>query len=129
MLGAIRRWFREESLGITIPVGVVLGFILEQLIAQVVYGFELEHLSNSQGRGFEISPLGISFYYPTVLMYAIAFAVVAAVAYLLFLLPLASDDEDEPETRECPECKSDIFADATRCAICTSVVTPLETSA
>ena len=122
MLRAIRRWFREESLGITIPVGVVLGLTSETFIAQIVQGFEFGHDP-------EISPLEISLYYPGVLAYAIALLVLLSVAYVVFVMPIPSDDEPEPDTRECPECKSDIAADARRCAFCTSMVVPLETSA
>jgi len=122
MLRRIRQYVRNESLGITIPVGVVLGLTLQALIAFTVEGFEFGHDS-------EIKPLGISFYYTYALPYAIAFLVLAALTYVLFIMPIASDTEPELDIRECPECKSDIFAEATRCAFCTSPVTPLDATA
>ncbi len=47
------------------------------------------------------------------------------IAYVLFVMPLASDNTPDPDTRECPECRSEIWADARRCAFCTSVLPPV----
>ena len=122
MLRRIRQYIRNESLGITIPVGVVLGLTAETLIAGVVQGLQAGHVRS-------IKPLGISFYYQFALPYLIALLVLGGIAYVLFLMPIASDNEPEPDIRECPECKSDIVAEATRCAFCTSPVTPLDATA
>ena len=130
MLRAIRRWFEEESLGITIPAGVVLGLTTEMLIAEFVLGLEIAHVQNRPIiRPLQISPLGIDFNYQNFLPHAVSLIVLGIVAYVLFLMPIASDNEPEPDIRECRECKSDIFAEATRCAFCTSPVTPLDATA
>jgi large conductance mechanosensitive channel len=52
------------------------------------------------------------------------FAVVLPLNALLKRLNLQPKDEPEPETRECPECLSDIPVAARRCAFCTSEVAP-----
>jgi large conductance mechanosensitive channel len=39
-------------------------------------------------------------------------------------LNILPNEEPEPETRECPECLSEIPVAAHKCAYCTSVVTP-----
>ena len=54
MLPAIRRWFRDESLGITIPVGVVLGLTLEMVLAQLKSALVSHGLK-------EINPVGMPF--------------------------------------------------------------------
>jgi large conductance mechanosensitive channel len=43
---------------------------------------------------------------------------------LMKRMNLLPKEEPEPETRECPQCLSDIPVAAHRCAFCTSEVTP-----
>ena len=123
MLGRVRQFFREESLGITIPVGVVLGWGLYLALTQLVYGLISPHLRNVNDQTITI--LGIDFYFPNFLGYAVAFVVMAALAFVLFFLPLASDETTDTGMREGPECRSDIVAEATRCAFCTALVPPV----
>lgn len=63
----------------------------------------------------------------------IAFLIVAAVVFFAVVLPLNAlmkrlnmlpKEEPEPETRDCPECLSEIPLAAHRCAFCTSEVAP-----
>jgi len=50
------------------------------------------------------------------------FAVVVPLTALMRRLNLLPTEEPKPETRECPECLSDIPVAARRCAFCTSEV-------
>ena len=50
------------------------------------------------------------------------FAVVVPLTALMRRMNLLPKEEPEPETRECPECLSDIPVGARRCAFCTSEV-------
>ncbi len=50
------------------------------------------------------------------------FAVVVPLTALMRRLNLLPKEEPEPETRECPECLSDIPVAARRCAFCTTEV-------
>jgi large conductance mechanosensitive channel len=50
------------------------------------------------------------------------FAVVVPLTALMRRLNLLPKEEPEPETRECPECLSDIPVGARRCAYCTSEI-------
>lgn len=124
MLVRLRQFFREQSLGITVPVGVVVGLTFQQVLVGLVVGFEAA--ASRHGNDLTITILGVDFYYQSFLAYAVAWLVLAAIGYVLFLMPIESDEEAEPGTRECPECKSEIASDATRCAFCTAEVTPLE---
>ena len=63
----------------------------------------------------------------------LSFLIVATVVFFAVVLPLNTlmkrlnlqpKEEPEPETRECPECLSDIPVAARRCAFCTSEVVP-----
>ncbi len=51
------------------------------------------------------------------------FAVVVPLTALMRRLNLLPTDEPKPETRDCPECLSEIPVAARRCAFCTSEVT------
>lgn len=65
----------------------------------------------------------------------IAFLMVALVVYFVVVLPMNRLNEAfkpaqppaTPETRQCPECLSDIPTAARRCAFCTAVVGPVGT--
>ena len=50
------------------------------------------------------------------------FAVVVPLTALMRRLNVLPTEEPKPETRECPECLSDIPVAARRCAFCTSEV-------
>jgi large conductance mechanosensitive channel len=50
------------------------------------------------------------------------FAVVVPLTALMRRMNLLPKEEPEPETRECPECLSDIPVAARRCAFCTTEV-------
>jgi large conductance mechanosensitive channel len=66
----------------------------------------------------------------------IAFIIVAAVVYYLVVVPMnrlaglnrKPTVPPAPTTRKCPECLSEIPLAATRCAYCTSQVTPVATA-
>ena len=63
----------------------------------------------------------------------LSFLIVATVVFFAVVLPLNAlmkrmnllpKEEPEPETRDCPQCLSEIPVAAHRCAFCTSEVTP-----
>ena len=59
---------------------------------------------------------------------AVTFLIEAAVVFFLVVQPInrlttlakAKDDTEEPTTKKCPECYSEINIKATRCAFCTA---------
>jgi large conductance mechanosensitive channel len=69
------------------------------------------------------------FTYGLFLNAVIAFLIVAAVVFFLVVKPFNAlmarvTPEKEKDTRDCPECLSSVPVAATRCAHCTSVLTP-----
>jgi large conductance mechanosensitive channel len=72
------------------------------------------------------------FFYGSFINALIAFLSIAAVVFFLVVKPLNYMTErrrkglvdDETDERPCPECKSSIPKEATRCAYCTTVVAP-----
>jgi large conductance mechanosensitive channel len=134
----LRAFLSDGPLGITIPVGVVGLWATWSFILALVGSFIYPVLAKFPGReatftsdnrsplGFDF--LGIDFRPDTVITDAISIAILIAVLYWLFMRPLPWEDAQEDEMRDCPECKSAIFVDATRCAFCTAAVTPLESA-
>ena len=127
----LRDWFRSESLAITIPVGVVILLAVRGVLASLVGAFIWPIVA----KPFEDDPFdpfsdvtifGVKFLWNAPLIELLSFALLAGLVYWVFVREI---EEDEPgaATRPCPECKSDIVAEATRCAFCTAVVTPVVT--
>jgi large conductance mechanosensitive channel len=74
---------------------------------------------------------GSTFRYGSFINALLSFVIIATVVFFAVVVPLTAlmrrmnvlpKDEPEPETRECPECLSDIPVAARRCAFCTSEV-------
>jgi large conductance mechanosensitive channel len=74
------------------------------------------------------------FFYGNFINAVIAFVLIALVIFLLVVKPLNAlekrrrqGEDDETDERPCPECRSSIPKEATRCAFCTSQVPPVTT--
>ena len=68
---------------------------------------------------------GVRFDYEPFVGPALAIVVIALLCYVLFLWPGGEPAGDDSGTRDCPECRSEIWADVRRCPYCTSAVMPL----
>lgn len=85
---------------------------------------------NTQFNNMQWTVNGSKIYYGRVLTALLNFVIVAAVIFFLVIKPvnalmarLGRTPTEEP-VRECPECLSKVPDAATRCAYCTSVLTP-----
>ncbi|GAA2288789.1 large conductance mechanosensitive channel protein MscL [Nonomuraea roseoviolacea subsp. roseoviolacea] len=72
---------------------------------------------------------GSQFKYGDFLNHLISFLIIAAVVYWLVVLPMTRlvtllEGHKEATTKQCPECLSDIPAEARRCAHCTVTLVP-----
>lgn len=131
MTNRLREWFSETPVGITVPVGVTMGYAIFQLLLQTANSFILPFLL--RWRSADEAPLGrLSFHlgnykfdYTTFTVYGLSVLVLGVLAYLLFCWRTGDAAADASATRECPECKSEISSEASRCAFCTSAVSPL----
>lgn len=129
MIQRIRAFFRTSETGVAVTVGVVGGLALyyafTSLVDAFVLGYLERHPFNEGGRPLEGTILGLHFNYQLFLVNGIALLLLCAVGYVLFVWPGGEPAGAALKTRECPECKSDIWADARRCPHCTSAVTPV----
>ena len=118
----VRAWFRAEPPGIVITVGVVLGYAAFNVLADAMQSFVVPLLI--AWRYPELHLGDVTFNYSFFVGGGLALLVLAAIVFYIFI----ADDltpEELTETRDCPECKNEIWADATRCGFCTAVVEPV----
>ncbi|MFG3436236.1 large conductance mechanosensitive channel protein MscL [Nonomuraea sp. NPDC047897] len=72
---------------------------------------------------------GSEFRYGDFLNHLLSFLIIAAVVYWFVVMPMTRlvtlfDRDKEATTRQCPECLSDVPAEARRCAHCTVELVP-----
>jgi large conductance mechanosensitive channel len=102
--------------------GVVTAFVkdlLTPVIAAIVQKPDFSNLSFSLN--------GSKFLYGDFINALISFLLIAAAVYYLVVLPVNSlmkrfEKAALPDKKKCPQCKSDIALDATRCAFCAEPV-------
>lgn len=119
---------------VQLAVAVVIGAAFSSLVEAFTAGFITPLLGifggipEFSGLYFDIN--GSRFAYGQFVDALISFLLTAAVLYFFVVTPIAKlfermSREAEAATRQCPDCRSDIPKAATRCAHCTSQVTPL----
>jgi large conductance mechanosensitive channel len=131
MLQRVRAWSAETPTGITVTVGVTMGYAIFQFLLQSTNAFVLPFLL--RWRSADEAPLGrltfhlgsYKFDYTTFTVYGFSVLVLGMLGYFLFCWQARADVAGSSAMRECPECKSEISVEATRCAFCTSAVSPV----
>lgn len=121
------------DLAVGVVIGAAFGTIVTALVENVITPIitlpgsapDLASLAWHIGEGADQTVIG----YGTVLSALLSFLLIAAAIFFLVVKPvnaLMARYKTEPEptkpTKSCPECKSNIPADASRCAFCTSPV-------
>ncbi len=117
---------------VDLAVGVVIGAAFTSVVNSVVSNIITPLIAVIYG-GHKFSSAsfairGNEFGYGAVLNSVITFIIVAAVVFFLVVKPInglserfiRSKSTDEPSTRKCPECLSEIPKEARRCKFCTA---------
>lgn len=119
------------DLAVAVVIGVAFGNIVTAFVADMV-----TPLIAALGGQPDFSALNFTinkstFMYGHFLNQVITFIIIAAVIFFLVVVPInaliARSRKEEPldlTMRKCPECLSEIPAEATRCACCTVVLKP-----
>jgi large conductance mechanosensitive channel len=123
----------DLAVGVTIGgafTAIVTAFVKDIITPLIAIPFgDPKHPFNFNGLNFHIraSKFDIGDFVNTV----IAFLIIAVVIFFLVVQPVnylmsrrKTETPVDPTTRECPRCLSSIPVAATRCAFCTSDVTP-----
>jgi len=122
---------------VDLAVGVVIGGAFGAVVTAVVKDL-FTPLIAALGGQHDFSRLhftvnGSTFLYGDLINVLISFLSIAVVIFFFVVKPLnklqslsiGRKTPDEPKERKCPECLSDIPKAASRCAFCTSKVTPV----
>lgn len=117
---------------VDLAVGVVIGAAFQSVITAFVSDM-LTPLIGAIVRAPDFSRLaftinGSQFMYGNFINAILSFVIVAAAVYFFVVLPLNTlvaktrrGESEDPTTKKCTECRSEIPLDAKRCAFCTQV--------
>jgi large conductance mechanosensitive channel len=122
---------------VDLAVAIVVGTAFTAMVAAFVKDFITPLIAAIFGKS-DFSSLYFTvhnsrFNYGSFINTVVSFLIIATVVFFAVVLPINAlmkrlnilpNEEPEPETRECPECLSEIPVAAHKCAYCTSVVTP-----
>jgi large conductance mechanosensitive channel len=122
---------------VDLAVAIVVGTAFTAMVAAFVKDFITPLIAAIFGKS-DFSSLYFTvhnsrFNYGSFINTVASFLIIATVVFFAVVLPtnalmkrlnILPNEEPEPETRECPECLSEIPVAAHKCAYCTSVVTP-----
>ena len=119
------------DLAIAVVIGAAFGAVVTALVKDIITPLiSIPGKANFQELHFKVRDS--VFAYGDFLNVLIAFITIAAAVFFLVVRPLnmlmqrrKTEPDVESETRECPECLSNIPSGASRCAFCTAKVTPL----
>ena len=117
------------ELAVAVVIGAAFGALVTSLVADLITPLigAIFGEPDFSALSFEIN--GSEFTYGNFLNALFAFFTVAAAIYFFVVVPLNKLQEmrhgpQASETRECPECLSEVPVPARRCAFCTSELPP-----
>jgi large conductance mechanosensitive channel len=119
------------DLAVAVVIGAAFGAVVTALVADLITPLVAAIGGQPDFNNLKFTINGSTFRYGHFLNTLLAFLIIAAVVFFLVIKPVNAlmqrrkpkTAEDLP-TRECPECLSDVPARATRCAFCTTQLTP-----
>ncbi|GGS96019.1 large conductance mechanosensitive channel protein MscL [Nonomuraea spiralis] len=119
------------ELAVAVIVGATFSGLVQALVADLITPL-IGAVSGGRQPNFaeySFTVNGSEFKYGDFLNHLVTFLVIAAVVYWLVVAPMTRliglfDRDRAATTKECPECLSEIPAEARRCAQCTSELVP-----
>jgi large conductance mechanosensitive channel len=120
------------DLAVAIVVGVAFTAMVTAFVVDLVTPLIAAIFGKHDFSSLSFRLHGSKFSYGSFLNTVISFLIIATIVFFAVVVPLNAlmkrmnmlpTEEPEPETRECPECLSDIPVAAHRCKYCTSEVT------
>lgn len=113
------------DLAVAVVIGAAFTALVNSIVADLLTPVIAAIIGEPDFSALSFTINGSEFTYGNFINALIAFLSVTVAIYFFVVVPMnhLKGDEDET-TRECPECLSEIPLRATRCAHCTSAVTP-----
>ena len=132
MIAGFRDFIARGSvveLAVAVVIGAAFTAVVTSLVADLITPLIGAIFGEPDFSALTFTINGSEFTYGNFINALFAFLMVAAAIYFLVITPLAKLEERRrgpkgSETKSCPECLSDVPAPATRCAFCTSALTP-----
>jgi large conductance mechanosensitive channel len=121
------------DLAVAIVIGTAFTAMVVAFVADFVTPLIAAIFGKSDFSGLYFTFHNSKFKYGSFVNTVVSFLIIAIVVFFAVVLPLNAlmkrlnmlpTEEPEPETRDCPECLSEIPLAAHKCAFCTSEVTP-----
>jgi large conductance mechanosensitive channel len=120
------------DLAVAVVIGVAFGAVVTALIADIITPLIAAIFGKPSFASLSFTINKSTFLYGDFLNAVVTFVTIAAAIFFLVVKPLnalaarraAGEPVEDPTTRACPECLSDIPLAARRCAHCTSEVAP-----
>jgi large conductance mechanosensitive channel len=119
------------DLAIAVVIGTAFGAVVKALVADIITPIVAMIFGKPDFGGLSFTINNSNFLYGDLINNIITFVSIAAAIYFIVVKPMEvvqarrAQPAAAPTTRPCPECLSDIPLKATRCAFCTTVVTPV----
>jgi large conductance mechanosensitive channel len=119
------------DLAVAVVVGVAFTAMITAFVADLITPLIAAIFGKPNFSNLTFTVNHSQFKYGSFLNALLSFLIVATVVFFAVVVPLTAlmrrlnvlpSEEPKPETRECPECLSDIPVAARRCAFCTSEV-------
>lgn len=123
------------DLAVGIVVGVAFGAVVKALIDDLIMPIVAAVIGKPDFSGLTFTINNSVFMYGAFINAVILFISVAAAVFFFVVQPVnklnarySKESPPDPSVRKCPECLSDIPAEAKRCAFCTAQVVPSATA-
>lgn len=115
------------DLAVGVMVGTAFTAVVNALVKDIMTPLMGVIIKTPDFSGFTFSIRGSEFLIGDFINVFITFLIIAATVYFVIILPMNTFMErtrgpETPDKKKCPECKSDIALDATRCAFCTTKI-------
>ncbi len=113
------------ELAVAVVIGAAFGAVVTSLVADLLTPLIAAIFGQPDFSALHFTINGSQFNYGNFINAVFAFATIAAAVYFFVVLPMNKLEErrkrgQDPDTKACPECLSDIPAEARRCAFCTA---------
>ncbi len=117
------------DLAVAIVIGVAFGVVVTSMVEDLITPIVAAIVGEPSFGGLTIDIGDSKLFYGRFLNAVFSFVTIAAAVFFFVVLPynrfvasMRKEPSPDPTTQKCPECLSDIPAEARRCAFCTNPV-------